>query len=57
MTSRTFAKHAAMVSLALGSASLAASAAEIRLQGAGATFPNPIYQRWVTEYQQAHPDV
>ncbi|HEY7090827.1 MAG TPA: phosphate ABC transporter substrate-binding protein PstS [Tepidisphaeraceae bacterium] len=30
---------------------------ETRLQGGGATFPNPIYQRWVTEYQKAHPDV
>src|SRR5215471_17629768 len=31
--------------------------ADVKLQGAGATFPNPIYQRWVTEYQKAHPDV
>ena len=31
--------------------------ADVRLQGGGATFPAPIYQRWVTEYQKAHPDV
>src|SRR6267142_7112209 len=31
--------------------------AETKLQGGGATFPNPIYQVWVTEYQKAHPDV
>src|SRR3954471_20651771 len=31
--------------------------ADVRLQGAGATFPAPIYQRWVTEYQTQHPDV
>jgi phosphate transport system substrate-binding protein len=31
--------------------------AAVRLQGAGATFPNPIYQRWVSEYQKAHPGV
>jgi phosphate transport system substrate-binding protein len=31
--------------------------AETRLQGAGATFPNPLYQRWVNEYQKQHPDV
>jgi phosphate transport system substrate-binding protein len=31
--------------------------AEVRLQGSGATFPNPIYQRWVTEYQKSHPNV
>lgn len=30
--------------------------AEVRLQGAGATFPNPIYQRWVTEYQKKNPN-
>lgn len=34
-----------------------AMAADIRLGGAGATFPNPLYQQWVTEYQKAHPDV
>src|SRR5438105_1279744 len=31
--------------------------AEVKMQGAGATFPAPIYQRWVAEYQKAHPDV
>jgi phosphate transport system substrate-binding protein len=31
--------------------------AEVKLQGAGATFPAPIYQRWVAEYTKAHPDV
>ncbi len=34
-----------------------ALASDVRLQGAGATFPNPLYQRWVTEYQKSHPDV
>lgn len=34
-----------------------AAHADVRLQGGGATFPAPIYQRWVTEYQKAHPDV
>ena len=33
------------------------ASAAVRLQGAGATFPNPIYQRWVTEYQKSHPGV
>jgi phosphate transport system substrate-binding protein len=31
--------------------------ADVKMQGAGATFPAPIYQRWVAEYQKAHPDV
>src|SRR4051812_31850928 len=34
-----------------------AAMAETRLQGAGATFPNPLYQRWVAEYQKVHPEV
>lgn len=44
------------VAMALMIASPFAVAA-VRLQGAGATFPAPIYQRWVTEYQAKHPDV
>ncbi len=31
--------------------------AEVRLQGAGATFPNPIYQKWFTHYNKAHPNL
>lgn len=27
------------------------------INGAGATFPNPIYQQWFSEYKTAHPDV
>jgi phosphate transport system substrate-binding protein len=27
------------------------------LNGAGATFPNPIYQKWFSEYHKAHPDI
>ena len=35
----------------------AAAVADLRIQGAGATFPNPLYQRWVSEYQKANPSV
>ncbi len=28
-----------------------------RLNGAGATFPAPIYQKWLLEYHTLHPDV
>jgi phosphate transport system substrate-binding protein len=28
-----------------------------QLNGAGATFPNPIYQKWFSEYNKLHPDV
>jgi phosphate transport system substrate-binding protein len=27
------------------------------LNGAGATFPNPMYQKWFSEYHKVHPDV
>jgi phosphate transport system substrate-binding protein len=27
------------------------------LQGAGATFPAPLYRKWIAKYHQAHPDV
>jgi phosphate transport system substrate-binding protein len=30
---------------------------ELRLQGAGATFPNPLYQKWLSEYGKLHPNI
>ena len=33
------------------------STSEIRIQGAGATFPNPIYQKWFSEYNKVNPGV
>jgi phosphate transport system substrate-binding protein len=38
-------------------ASIMPSAVAQKLTGAGATFPNPIYSRWFTEYSQSHPGV
>lgn len=29
----------------------------ISLQGAGATFPNPLYQKWLSEYSKAHSNI
>jgi phosphate transport system substrate-binding protein len=29
----------------------------VRLQGAGATLPNPLYQKWLSEYGKAHADI
>jgi len=54
---RTLARSLA---IAAGSLLVAASAwaqGTIRLNGAGATFPNPIYSKWVLEYHTAHPTV
>jgi phosphate transport system substrate-binding protein len=38
-------------------AAMAATAGAQHLTGAGGTFPNPIYQRWFTEYSGSHPGV
>src|SRR2546426_5432945 len=44
--------------LALAALTLAApAAAQVKLNGAGATFPNIIYQDWMLSYNKAHPDV
>lgn len=40
------------------SAALAADSEEsVTLQGTGATFPAPLYQKWFTDYNKAHPNV
>ncbi|HUN89026.1 MAG TPA: phosphate ABC transporter substrate-binding protein PstS [Terriglobales bacterium] len=36
---------------------LGTAAAQTILNGAGATFPNPIYQKWFSDYHSAHSDV
>lgn len=41
-----------MLALLTGSATAATN-----LNGAGATFPNPIYQKWFSAYHNAHPDI
>jgi len=32
------------------------NSAEVKLQGAGATFPNPLYQKWFSEYNKITPN-
>jgi phosphate transport system substrate-binding protein len=34
-----------------------AAVGALQLQGVGATFPAPLYKKWVEEYQKQHPDV
>jgi phosphate transport system substrate-binding protein len=43
--------------LLICAAVLVGTAAATNLNGAGATFPNPIYQKWFSEYHKAHSDV
>src|SRR5271165_5143437 len=33
------------------------ASAQTKLNGAGATFPNPIYQKWFSEYHNLHPEI
>ena len=41
----------------LAAIALPASAQAVRINGAGATFPYPIYSKWFSEYNKLHPDV
>ncbi len=45
----------ALAALALSTAALAAET--ISITGAGATFPYPLYSKWFSAYNKAHPDV
>jgi phosphate transport system substrate-binding protein len=36
---------------------LSVSTAAVLINGAGATFPNPMYSKWFNEYNKLHPDV
>src|SRR6201987_3657033 len=45
------------VSLLLAFAAVALAQGTVLLNGAGATFPNPIYTKWFDVYHQAHPNV
>src|SRR2546430_3253785 len=51
-------KHTKLALFACAALTLAApAAAQVKLTGAGATFPNIIYQDWILTYNKAHPDV
>jgi phosphate transport system substrate-binding protein len=43
--------------LAIATLLVGSAAAQTTLNGAGATFPNPIYSKWFSEYHKQHPDV
>src|SRR5512132_3071604 len=46
----------ALAALVFGTA-MASSAQTVQINGAGATFPNPIYSKWFSEYNKLHPEV
>ncbi len=43
--------------LAVALFALSATAQNVQIDGAGATFPNPIYTKWFSEYGKLHPNV
>jgi len=43
--------------LAVALCALSATAQNVQINGAGATFPNPIYSKWFSEYNNMHPNV
>src|SRR5438874_6755327 len=47
----------ALLALAATLTLAAPAAAQVKLNGAGATFPNIIYQDWMLTYNKTHPDV
>jgi phosphate transport system substrate-binding protein len=49
-------KTLALVTLALATAG-AAHAGKLLINGAGATFPFPVYSKWFSDYNKLHPDV
>src|SRR5881396_402076 len=47
-----------LATLACAAALVAGAAAQtVQINGAGATFPNPIYSKWFSEYNKLHPTV
>src|SRR6266851_888068 len=48
---------APLVALATALSLAAPAASQVKLNGAGATFPNIIYQDWMLTYNKAHPEV
>src|ERR1043166_4913269 len=62
------ARHCAFVFIALAvccsglacsdnAAKQRSAAGALQLRGAGATFPAPLYKKWLEEYQKQHPEV
>ena len=47
----------ALVVLVASFACNAGSGSSVSLHGAGATFPNPLYQKWLSEYEKVQPGV
>ena len=47
----------AVLGLVVAAAAMPATAQNLQINGAGATFPNPIYSKWFSEYNKLHPTI
>jgi len=54
---RTLSRTIVLTALAAMAMVPATWAATVQIDGAGATFPYPIYSKWFSEYNKIHPDV
>lgn len=54
---RSFVATVIVALLAMSTVSCSGGADAISLQGAGATFPYPLYSKWIAEYQRVKPNV
>ncbi|HEY0547472.1 MAG TPA: phosphate ABC transporter substrate-binding protein PstS [Pyrinomonadaceae bacterium] len=52
-----FCALAGVAALIFGCSGQRGAGGDVRLQGAGATFPNPLYQKWLSEYTKLNPNV
>ncbi|HEY1434539.1 MAG TPA: phosphate ABC transporter substrate-binding protein PstS, partial [Thermoanaerobaculia bacterium] len=46
-----------ILAMVLGTITAFSQAQTVQINGAGATFPFPIYSKWFSEYNKVHPDV
>ncbi|MGC2185186.1 MAG: phosphate ABC transporter substrate-binding protein PstS [Terriglobales bacterium] len=50
-------RRIALLCIVLGVVLAVPAFGQTTLNGAGATFPNPMYQKWFSEYHKAHPEI
>ncbi len=50
-------RRIALLCIVLGVVLAMPAFGQTTLNGAGATFPNPMYQKWFSEYHKAHPEI
>lgn len=50
-------RRIALLCIVLGVVLATPAFGQTTLNGAGATFPNPMYQKWFSEYHKAHPEI